>query len=151
MSANEKIFLNELAILLRLKLAKFSSSPEVISKLINCLIYVPAEGLSFSDFAQSADKMCSKVTSALQEKEMVISLIGVELDKELQPVFTLYIEIFDEDLKLDLTYDFVIGKSVCRANKSLFEFDTKISKSYVWEKLTTKIKGYQIFGSLKKS
>jgi hypothetical protein len=151
MSANEKIFLGELAILLRSRLAKSSNSPKAIAQLMNRLIFVPFEGVSFQDIIQSAKEACAEINSPLQEEDLHILLDGVRLDNDLQPVFSFYIEIKDEDLKLNLSYVIEVGKTIFKSNKLSFEFDSGFSKKYVWERLTTKTKGYQIFGSLKKS
>jgi hypothetical protein len=151
MRTNEKIFLNELSILLRSRLTKFSNSPKAIAKLINRLIYVPDEAVSFQDIIQTANEACTEINIQLQEEDLYIFLDGLRLDNDLQPVFSFYIEIMDEDLKLNLSYMIEIGKTIFKQNKLSFEFDSAFSKSYVWERLTTKMKSHQIFGSLKKS
>jgi len=151
MSANEKIFLGELAILLRSRLAKSSNSPKAIAQLMNRLIFVPFEGVSFQDIIQSAKEACAEINSPLQEEDLYILLDGVRLDNDLQPVFSFYIEIKDEDLKLNLSYVIEVGKTIFKSNKLSFEFDSVFSKKYYWERLTPKTKGYQILGSLKKS
>ena len=151
MRTNEKIFLNELSILLRSRLTKFSNSPKAIAKLINRLIYVPDEAVSFQDIIQTANEACTEINIQLQEEDLYIFLDGLRLDNDLQPVFSFYIEIKDEDLKLNLSYVIEVGKTIFKSNKLSFEFDSGFSKKYVWERLTTKTKGYQIFGSLKKS
>lgn len=150
MSANEKIFLNELTIFLRSRLVKFSNSPEAIAKLINRLIYVPAEEASFQDIIQTANEACAEINITLQEEDLYIFVDGLRLDNDLQPVFSFYIEITDEELKLHLSYLIDIGKTIFKKNKLNFEFDSAFSKSYVWERLTTKMKSYQTFGSIKK-
>lgn len=149
--ATEKLFLGELAVLLRSRLTKFSNSPKAIAQLINRLIFVPAEAVSFQDIIQAANEACTEINTPLQEEDLYISLDGLWLDNDLQPVFSFYIEINDEDLKLDLSYVIEIGKTIFKPNKLGFEFDSAFSKSYVWERLTTKMKSHQIFGSLKKS
>lgn len=151
MSANENIFLGELEVLLRSRLAKFYDSPKAIAQLINQLIFVPDEAVSFQDIIQTAKEACTEINTHLREKDLNISLDGLRLDNDIQPVFSFYIEIFDEELQLDLRYGIEISKTIFKPYKLGFEFDSALSKSYVWERLTTKIKSHQIFGALKKS
>lgn len=151
MSANENIFLGELEVLLRSRLAKFYDSPEAISQLINRLIFVPDEPVSFQDIIQTAKEACAEINTHLREKDLYISLNGVRLDNNLQPIFCFSIDIMDKDSQLDLRYEIAISKTIFKPYKLIFEFDSALSKSYVWERLTTKVKSYQTFGSLKKS
>ena len=151
MSANENIFLGELEVLFRSRLANFYNSPKAIAQLINRLIFVPDEAVSFQDIIQTAKEACAEINTHLREKDLNISLDGLRLDNDLQPVFSFYIEIFDEELQLDLRYGIEISKTIFKPYKLGFEFDSALSKNYVWERLTTKMKSYQTFGSLKKS
>jgi hypothetical protein len=151
MSATEKLFLGELAILLRLRLAKFSDSPKTIAQLINRLIVVPKDRVSFQDIGLSAVEMCSEISTALQEKNMYISLQGVELDNNLQPVFSFQIEISDEELKLNLVYLIKISKTIFKTKKINFVFDSALSKSYVCQHLADIFSLSQILVEFKKS
>lgn len=150
MSANENIFLGELEVLLRTRLAKIYDSPKAIAQLINTLIVVPGNADNFQDIIQTAKEACKEINTPLQEKDLHISLNGVSLDNDLQPVFSFSIVIMDKDSQLDLRYEIAISKTIFQPYKLIFEFDSTLSKSYVWEKLTTKMKSYQIFGSIKK-
>jgi hypothetical protein len=151
MSANENIFLGELEVLLRSRLAKFYDSPKAIAQLINTLIVVPDNADNFQDIIQTAKEACAEINTPLQETDLYISLNGVRLDDDLQLVFGFLIEIMDKDSQLDLRYEIAISKTIFKPYKLIFEFDSALSKSYVWERLTTKMKSHQIFGSLKKS
>lgn len=151
MSANEEIFLDELAIFLRLRLAKFSKSPKAIAQFISPLIFVPAEGVSIQDAIQSSSEICSQVHESLQEEGVYVSFDGLSLDSSLQPIFQLFVQIEDDELELELTYVVKVSQTTFEAEKIDFEFNVANSKNVVWEKLVTRIKGCQIFGALKKS
>jgi hypothetical protein len=149
MSTAEKLFLGQLATLLRNRLEKLYNSPKSIAQLINRLIVVPKEWVSFQDIIQSAAEMSSEITAPLQEEGMYVLLEGVELDKNLQPVFSFHIEINDEDLKLNLVYQIKISKTLLKSKLINFEFDSALKKSYVFESLTSNILLYQIFATKK--